>query len=92
MQKYLEEFYHGNISPNEGTFPRDPTYKPKGAKVCQLEELLLIDLPEEKKEIYEKFQLACIDRDVIENAQIYIDGFKLGARLMLEVMLDDDTP
>ena len=92
MQKYLEEFYYGNISPGERAFPRDPTYKQKGVKSLQLEELLLADLPEEKKEIYEKFQFACIDRDVVEYAQTFVDAFKLGARMMLEIMLEDDVP
>ena len=78
MRNILEELYYGSISPHEGTFPRDPAYKPSCVKAAQLEELLLSGLPGEAEEIYGKLQMAHIERGGIENAQIFADAFKRG--------------
>jgi len=85
MQKFLEELYRDFFLPGEGTFPHDPAYREAGKEVCRLEEILLAELPGKKRELYEAFQRACDERNDYEEAQLFVDAFKLGARLMLEV-------
>ena len=92
MQKFLEELYRGNINPGERAFPDDPEYKSLHKKIIKLEELLLDDLSDEKKDIYDKLYLARAERDDIDDTRKFVEFFTLGARLMLEVMTGDDAP
>ena len=43
-------------------------------------------LPDDVKEIYKKYTDSREELAAIDNAGIFIKGFRLGARIMLEVM------
>ena len=56
MKNILEEFYHGNVTPNEPAFPSDPQYKLSSAEIVHLEEQLMSNFSAQEKELYELFQ------------------------------------
>ena len=63
--------------------------------LCELlrrnEQELLPLLPEKAKEVYEKMKDNLSELAQISECEIFTQGFKLGARIMLDVMDDSDT-
>lgn len=90
--KILEEFWYGNIQPNE----REVVPGSRFAKLLQLvaknEDKLAPLLSEDAKAVFEKFKDTQGELSIIGERDSFVLGFRLGARLMLEVMEDMDVP
>ena len=86
MNSVLDELYHGNLCPEEQYVPQMEEYKAKqAANFRHYEDFLAqLDDPLRKRfvEILDE-QYECIPYDT---SQMFINGFRLGARLMLEVL------
>ena len=90
--KILDEIYYGNIEPCKDP----PIMNVRIAKVQSLisrnENELLSTLTEEGKVIYEKLANNQIERLDLTGRDMFSKGFRLGARIMLEVMSGNDDP
>ena len=83
--KILEEFWYGNIEPTEyDTSSKE--YKKLQELICRNEEKLRDTMTDEQKERFEKYSDCVRENQVITDCLIFQNGFKLGARMMLEVM------
>ena len=72
--RLLEEFWYGNIEPTEyDTSSKD-------------EEKLQATMTDEQKELFEKYTDCVREYQTITDCLIFQNSFKLGARMMLEVM------
>mgnify|MGYP001116588190 FL=1 len=84
--RLLEEFWYGNIEPTEYDTSSNKEYKKLVELIFRNEEKLKATMMDEQEELFEK----CIDcvreNQVITDCLIFQNGFKLGARMMLEVM------
>ena len=87
--KVLEKFWYGNINPSEIPFQRQRRFDKAFRLLTKNEEKLLEALNEQEKELLEKYK-ACYDEMIqITECQIFIKGFKLGARFVIACFEND---
>ena len=83
--RVLEEFWYGNIEPTEyDTSSKE--YKKLQELICRNEEKLKATMTDEQKELFEKYTDCVREYQTITDCLIFQNSFRLGARMMLEVM------
>lgn len=90
MRRILEELWHGNITPRTRQFNRGTRYDEALKMMCKNEEKLKSMLEGKEKETFEKF---CECRDEVDQyteEDIFIIGFRLGARIIIESFYEYD--
>ena len=87
MKRILEELWYGNICPSDGC--REATQETKELMRCITEhhDNLYATLSEKHKETLEKFDDCFAELTDINERDIFVYAFRLGAKWMLEVML-----
>ena len=84
----INELWYGNIEPQDRKNPRDKEYKQLLKKICDYEEQFRgIFSPEQQKD-FENYENATISVTAISEEAAFVYGFRLGARMMLEVLED----
>ena len=84
--RILEEFWYGNIEQTEHDTSSCTEYKKLQERICRNEEKLRATMTDEQKELFEKYTDCVREFQTITNCLIFQNSFKLGARMMLEVM------
>ena len=84
--RLLEEFCYGNIEHTEYDTSSNKEYKKLVELIYRNEEKLKATMTDEQKELFEKYTDCVRENQVIKDCLIFQNGFKLGARMMLEVM------
>ena len=84
---FLEDFWNGNISPGEGRYHARTEYKEVWRLVEKLEDQLKEQLSAEDWELFTQYQEAEAKAGDIEDTDIFIEGFRMGARVILDVLL-----
>ena len=84
--RILEEFWCGNIEPTEYDTSSCKEYKKLQELICRNEEKLKATMTDEQKELFEKYTDCVGEYRTITDRLIFQNGFKLGSRMMLEVM------
>ena len=84
----LKEFYYGNLAPWDKRVIRSGREIRTVKDLSEAEDLLAQSLPPELRPVLERLTKAQGDLDGIVAETSYIDGFKTGARFMMEI-LDD---
>ncbi len=83
--KLLEEFWYGNIEPTEyDTSSKE--YKQLQELICRNEEKLRAAMTDEQKELFSRYTAAVREHQTMAESLLFQNSFKLGARMMLEVM------
>lgn len=90
--RILEEFWYGNINPNEQSFDKQSRFAKVLSLLTQNESKLLERLNEEEKEIFEKYQNCHHELTQLGECEAFIKGFRLGGQMMLEVYENTDCP
>lgn len=88
MKSILEELWHGNICPDS----RDSTAKQAGELIGYIAthyETLSATLTDKQKEIFERFNDCNTELMDINEREIFVYAFRLGARIAIEVMSFD---
>ena len=88
MRLVINELWHGNIIPQEDSRNNSPEMKELMEYMARHHDDLLKTMPDEQKEIFEKFDDCWSEYMSLAEAAIFEYAFKLGARLMLEVQKD----
>ena len=88
MRSVINELWHGNIMPQEDSRNNSPEMKELMEYMARHHDDLLKTMPDEQKEIFEKFDDCWSEYMSLAEAAIFEYAFKLGARLMLEVQKD----
>lgn len=84
--RILEEFWYGNIEPMEyGSF-FGQEYKELLRLITKNEEKLQATFSEEQKELFSKYTDCVQEFQTISECLLFQNSFRLGARMMLEVM------
>ena len=86
--KTLKDFYYGNLSPWDARTSRNPKEVRTVKELSEAESLLIQSLPSELRPLLGRLTKAQQELDSIVAETSYIDGFKTGARFMMEI-LDD---
>lgn len=84
--KLLEEFWYGNIELTEYDTSSYTEYKKLLELICRNEEKLQATMTDEQKELFSRYTDAVHEHQMTKDCLIFQNGFKLGARMMLEVM------
>lgn len=80
--RLLEEFWYGNIELTEYGTSSNKGYKKLVKLIFRNEEKLKATMTDEQEELFEKYIDCVRDTDCL----IFQNSFKLGVRMMLEVM------
>lgn len=84
--RLLEEFWYGNIEPTEYCAPSNKECHETLKLISRNEEKLLATMTDEQKELFSQYADAVHEYQTLEECILFQDSFKLGARMMLEVM------
>ena len=82
----LEELWCGNIRPSEYDVSSCKEYKKLLELICRNEEKFKATMTDEQKELFEKYTNCVREYQTITDYLIFRNGFKLGARMMLEIV------
>ena len=85
----IQDLYYGLISPYEMSISTAPEYQKLKAHADKNEDLLRETLSDEEKELLEKLIECITDISSISERDMFINGFRLGMKLMIDVMKDD---
>ena len=83
----LEELYYGNISPYEKCYKRDSEYAALTKIIANNEEKLTVCLSGEEQHLFSQLMNAQNEILSTETRERFIEGWKLGARFMLDTFL-----
>lgn len=89
MSKFIEDFYYGNIEPQESCSELKTELKRKLSILTQTEEQLTSKLTEEEKALFVKYASQSSEFLCISNADSFIAGFRLGAKFTYDTFVAD---
>lgn len=84
--KILEELWYGNVAPGERSVDKGDRLWNLGRLILQNEEELAPLLSEKAKEVLEKLRDNQSELNDLNECEVFVCGFRLGARIMLEVL------
>ena len=85
----IQDLYYGRISPYEMSISTTPEYQKLKALADKNEDLLREALSDEQKELLDKLTECITAISSISERDMFIAGFRLGMKLMIDVMKDD---
>ena len=85
----IQDLYYGRISPYEMSISTAPEYHKLKALADKNEDLLRETLSDEQKELLDKLIESVTDISSISERDMFIAGFRLGMKLMIDVMKDE---
>ena len=91
MRSILEKLFYGNICPNTDCRSQDKETKRLMGYIADHHDNLLSALNDEQKELLEKFDDCYNELTDINEREIFSYAFKLGARMMLEVLSNTES-
>jgi hypothetical protein len=87
--KIIEDLYYGRISPYEMSISAASEYQKLKALADRNEDLLRESLSDEQKALLEKLIESVTDISSISERDMFINGVRLGMKLMMDVMTDE---
>ena len=87
MANIIEDFYYGNIEPQEVNSDLTPKLKKKLSNLTDKEEQLTSRLTGENKELFQNYVSAYIEFSTTSNADSFISGFRLGAKFTYDTFI-----
>ena len=82
----LEEFWYGNIEPAEYDISSSKEYKELLQLISRNEDKLLATMTDDQKELFTKYADCVREYQVMAECLLFQNSFRLGGRMMLEVM------
>lgn len=86
--KLLEELWYGNIEPTEFDANADKAYKDALRLITRNEEKLQATMTDEQKELFSRYTDCVREYQTMAECLLFQNSFRLGARIMLEVMAE----
>ena len=84
--RILEEFWYGNIKPTEYDINACKEYKEMLSLITRNEEKLQATMTDEQKELFSRYTDAVREYQTMSEFLLFQHSFRLGARMMLDVM------
>ena len=85
----IQDLYYGRISPYEMSISTAPEYQKLKTLADKNQDLLRETLSDEQKELLDKLTECITDISSISERDMFIAGFRLGMKLMIDVMKDE---
>lgn len=89
MQELLKDLYYGKIHPLSEPLEDLDGYKKMADILSRNEKNLMSTLSDSQGKLYQKVSQKQGELNVFSSEQKFIQGFKLGAKLVIEIMNDD---
>ena len=86
--KLLEELWYGNIEPTEFDANAGKDYKEAIRLITRNEEKLQATMTDEQKELFSRYTNCVREYQTMAECLLFQNSFRLGARIMLEVMVE----
>ena len=86
MRSILEELFYGNVCPNTDCRNQEKETKELMGYLADHHDALLKELTDKQKEILEKFDDCYNELTDINEREIFVYAFRLGARIAIEVL------
>ncbi len=86
MENVIKELWYGNIIPNESGLMDTPDVKELMGYISRHSADLDKSLTEEQKEVLGKYTECIYELQSLSESRIFEYGFKLGAKMMLEMI------
>ena len=86
VMNILEEFWYGNIEPAEYDISSSKEYKELLQLISRNEDKLLATMTDEQKELFTRYADCVREYQVMAECLLFQNSFRLGGRMMLEVM------
>lgn len=90
MRSLLEEFWYGNVFPQEQYVAQHPDVKPSLRLVEKNRTNLIETLTETQKENLQKYDDAVSEMNGILEREIFIYAFRLGGRFAIETLSGEE--
>ena len=87
MSNIIEDFYYGNIEPQEFTTEITSRLKKKLSELVKKEEKLTSKLSEEEKELFANYVSAYNEFSSISISDGFVSDFRLGARFTYDTFV-----
>ena len=87
MKSILEELFYGNVCPDTDCRAKGEQTKQLMSYIADHHANLLSTLTDKQKEIFEKFNDCYDELTDINEREIFVYAFRLGARVAIEVLL-----
>ena len=84
----LEDLYLGDIRASERFFKRNSQYAKALDKVVKVGDALTASLNNDEKKLFEDFMDAQREVTVLTDCETFCFAFKLGAKIMMDVLID----
>lgn len=82
----LEKFWYGNLDPAEYDANTGKEYKELVRLISRNEEKLLATMTEEQKELFSRYTDCVREHQAMAECLLFQKSFRLGGRMILEVM------
>ena len=92
MQTIIQDLFNSLITPYEDIAPRSPAYREAVEDSSRAEDEFCRRLSSDQLLLYREAQRKSRAVTALEAEQIYADGFRLGSRLMLEILAGEQPP
>lgn len=89
-KKILRELYNGNIAPQSKPIPKDSKYRELQNDLGKLADSLAGRLNGEDKQVLDEIMTTWSNISTVNGEDCFIEGFRLGARMILEIFEKDD--
>lgn len=86
MRSILEELFYGNVCPNTDCRSKDKETKQLMGYIADHHDALSRELTNKQKEILEKFDDCYAELTDINEREIFVYAFRLGAQIAIEVL------
>lgn len=86
MKSIIEDLYYGKLYPSEQIVPNDPRYRMLNQQISEMMQLWRQKLSEEDFRQLEAMLDLQGESNSIHNKATFVQGFKMGASMMIEVL------
>jgi len=91
MKSILLDLYYGNYSAASKPFPRNSAYAEALSMVCRLEEEMQEQLSSGQRDLFERYLNGQAALAEAAAEKYFAEGYRLGARLMLELNSEEEN-
>lgn len=82
----LDKIWEEGLHPSERDTVQTQEYQQAVSRMADLADALMKEMPVQQKAMFEAFSLAKAELDNLEQKQCFIEAFRLGIRLMLDIL------
>ena len=84
----LNRLWRGDLSPSQNPIRKGSEYETVLSRLCEMEDRISKGLTEQGKKDFTAFTMTQSELSSIESEAVFIEGFRMGAQMMLDAIGD----